>query len=646
MNKSKFDKLFEPGRIGLMELKNRIVMPPMTTLFADGNGGVTDRLIAYYTERAKGGAGLIIVEAAVVEWPRGKLVLNSLNISDEKYIPGLSQIARAVQSYGAKVGLQIAHAGRQTNLANTEGLTPVSASDFPGANFKVQGLTEDEIPIIIEKFSESARRAKKAGFDAVEIHGAHGYLIASFLSPYTNKRLDKYGGNIENRTNFAIEVVKRTREKVGTDYPLLFRISGEERVEGGLTLPDTKTIARQLELAGIDALDVSIGIRESAKWTHAPMAIPPAYQSYLAENIKQSVKIPVITIGRINDPNIAESLLESGKADFTAMGRALIADPYLPKKALSGRLNDIRKCIACCHGCIGNLLSKDWPIECDINPSVGREREFDLRKTAEAKKVLVIGGGPAGIEAAHIAAARGHKVTLCEKNKKLGGQLILAAIPPHKEEIKNYIEYLIHQIDNDDVEVHLGVDVTVELVQHEKPEAVILAVGASPFIPHIPGIEKENVITAWDILEGKVQVKGDKIIVIGGGTVGCETAEFLADRGKKVIILEMLDEIAFDMPLRPKAFMLERLDEKKVQIFTGFKASKITDKGVTATGKDKIEKLFEGDMAVFATGVISNKFLFEKLRGQIRELHVVGDCNNPGRILDAVREGAFTALQV
>lgn len=646
MVKFDFRKLFETGRIGSMELKNRIIMPPMTTMFANENGAVTDQLVHYYTERAKGGAGLIIVEAAVVEWPRGKLVLNSLNIADEKYVPQLSKLARAVKFSGSKVALQIAHCGRQTTLASTEGVQPVSASEFHGGSFTARALAEDEISSIVEKFAEGARRVKKAGFDAVEIHGAHGYLIASFLSPYTNKRSDKYGGDINSRTRFAVEIIKRVREKVGGDYPILFRLSGEERVEGGLTLNHTKVIASKLESAGVDAIDISIGLRESAKWTHAPMAISPGYQSHLAEGIKQSVKLPVITIGRINNPAIAEALLEERKADFIAMGRALIADPYLPKKTLEGKVKNIRKCIACCNGCVGNLLSRDWPIECDVNPAVGRERIFNLGRTGDARKVLVIGGGPAGIEAAHIAAVRGHKVTLYEKANRLGGQLKLAAIPPHKEEINNYLEFLEHQVDSDGVDVHLGVEATPELILQDKPDAVIVATGASPLIPSIPGIDRGNVVTAWDVLQGKSDVKGDKIIVIGGGTVGCETAEFLAERGKSITIVEMLDEIAWDMPLRPKAFLLERLVERQVKTVTGFKVSEITGQGVVASGKDRENEIFEGDMVILAVGAKPNKVLAEQLRWLFSELYVVGDCHKPRRILDAVSEGAFAALQI
>ncbi len=385
---TEFRKLFEPIQIGNIQLRNRIVMPAMGTQLASDTGAVTERLIDYHVERARGLVGLNITEVACVDSPLGKTIVNQLRIDHDRYVPGLNHLAQSIHACGGKIAVQLHHAGRQTSLAVTDGLQSVSASDVeyydrhgipPGAWVsKPRPLTIEEIEGLVEKFADSADRAKRAQMDAVEVHGAHGYLIGQFLSPYTNKRTDGYGGSLERRMRFALEILQRVREKVGAHFPVIFRISADEMIPEGLKLGEAKVICKTLENAGVDAINVSAAIYESEHWCEQPMATPRGCLTHLSAGIKEAVGVPVIAVGRINDPTLAERILQEGKADMVAMGRALLADPELPRKAREGRLEDIRKCTACNIGCIYRVGWQGLSISCQVNPSVGREREFRI----------------------------------------------------------------------------------------------------------------------------------------------------------------------------------------------------------------------------------------------------------------------------
>ncbi|MEM3726324.1 MAG: NADH:flavin oxidoreductase, partial [Candidatus Bathyarchaeia archaeon] len=396
-------KLFEPFQIGTMKLKNRIVMPPMGTNFSNEDGTVTQRLTNYHVERAKGGVGLIIVEGAYVE-PRGKGSIKQLGVDHDNKIPGLRDLVTAVKANGAKVALQLFHGGRQSH-SSIIGTQPVSASEVPCrlTGETPRALTTSEIEELVEVFAEAARRVKEAGFDAVEIHGAHGYLINQFLSPLTNKRTDKYGGDVKKRARFLLEILERIREKVGESYPVLCRINGDDYIEGGIKLEEAKIIAKMLEDGGVDALHISGGIYDSPiPVTTAPMALPHGVMVHLAAGIKKVVNVPVIAVGRLDDPKLAEEILQQGKADLVSMGRALLADPYLPKKIADGALDEINPCIAC-DECIGRLFFNE-DIACTVNAALGREEEYRIEKAKVRKRVLVVGGGPAGMEAARVSA--------------------------------------------------------------------------------------------------------------------------------------------------------------------------------------------------------------------------------------------------
>jgi 2,4-dienoyl-CoA reductase-like NADH-dependent reductase (Old Yellow Enzyme family)/thioredoxin reductase len=648
MRSAKYPKLFEAGMIGKLRVKNRVVMPPMATNFAGPFGEPTERLIKYYAERAKGGVGLIIVENVQVKYPEGKNVACQLRLDQDKYIPSYQELAEAVQAYGARIFIQIHHAGRQYHdIEGAEGVAP-SAIPCGFLQQPVRELRSEEIRDLIERFSETALRAKKAGMDGVEFHGAHGYLIGQFMSPHTNQRLDEWGGTFDRRMRFPLEIIRRTREKVGPDFPLCFRFSADEFVPGGLTLEDSKMIAQRLETAGINVLHVSAGIYESMSKILEPMHYEEGWRVYLAEAIKKVVKIPVITVGQIRTPAIAEQILKEGKADFVALGRTLIADPEWPNKAREGREQEIRKCISCNIGCIGGHVFGDLYMRCTVNPVVGHERLegwVDLKPAKKKKRVMVVGGGPGGMEAARIAALRGHEVTLYEKEKELGGQQRISSRAPGKSKLNFIREYYHHQLPKVGVKIELGKEVDGKmLIEKTKPNVVILATGAEPLLPDIPGISGKNVLMSWEVLSGKVEVSGKTVVIAGGGLVGCETALYLAEKGKKVTIVEMLEELATDMePITRFDLLTERLPKAGIQSITKRVIAEISEKGVTVLDPLGKKSLVEAENVIIALGSKSANPLEEKAREIVPEVYVIGDAKEPRQIINATFEGASVA---
>jgi 2,4-dienoyl-CoA reductase-like NADH-dependent reductase (Old Yellow Enzyme family)/thioredoxin reductase len=638
---AKLKKLFEPIKIGKLELKNRIVMPALNTKLGTEFGAVSDRMIAYFVARARGGVGLIIIENTCVDWPVGKAGTNPIRADEWKFAQGLHDLADAVHVYGARIATQLQHTGRQgSSLTSAEGQQLVAPSAIPclptGAETPRE-LAVEEIEILIGKFIMGATITKVAGFDAVEIHGAHGYLIEQFMSPYTNQRTDEYGGDLEGRMKFALKIIEGIRISVGPDFPIIYRLSGDEFVEGGLTLEDNKIIARRLEAAGVDAINVSAAIYESPPWfsrIFPTMGMPEGCNVPLAQEIKKTVKIPIIVAGKLGNPVLAEQVLKEGKADLIAMGRPLLADPELPRKAAEGRVKDIRPCIYCNEACAGNI-SRFWSIECVVNPALGREREYKIEPASVSKRVLVVGGGPAGMEAAGVAALRGHDVVLYEKERKLGGQLLAASVPQFKKPLKELAEYLKNQVRELEVKVELGEEVTPGLVRELNPDVVILATGASPLIPDISGVEGRNVVTAVQILQGKKEA-GEKVVIIGGGQVGSELALFLAEQGKKVSIVEILYGISLDMNLFSRFYLLDKLAELGVEVLANTTAKEITDKGVIALDTEGNRQSIKADTVVLATGFRSNNGLGKKLKGKVTELYTIGDCASLGKVWGAI----------
>jgi NADPH-dependent 2,4-dienoyl-CoA reductase/sulfur reductase-like enzyme len=510
----------------------------------------------------------------------------------------------------------------------------------------VRALITPEIWDLVERFSETALRAMKAGMDGVEIHGAHGYLIGQFMSPHTNQRMDKWGGSLERRMKFPLEIIRKIREKVGSDFPLSFRFSADEFVPKGITLEDSKEIARMLEAAGIDVLDVSAGIYESMPRFIEPMRFEEGWRVYLAEEIKKAVNIPVITVGQIRSPGVAERILKENKADFVAVGRTLIADPEWPKKAEEGRDEEIRKCISCNVGCIGHVFG-DLYMRCAVNPVVGRERLYGwvhLEPAEIRKKVMVVGGGPGGMEAARVASMRHHHVTLYEKENELGGQLRIGSLSPGKDKLNFVKDYYSRQLAKVGVGVELGKEVDERLIRDVRPDALIIATGSEQLLPDIPGISGKNALMSWDVLSRKTDVPGETVVVAGGGMVGCETALYLAGQGKKVTIIEMLEELAGDMePITRLDLLTEQLPETGVKSMTGKAITEISEEGAVIADARGRKSLVKAENVVVAIGSKSVNLLEENARNIVSEVYVIGDSLKPRQIINATFEGANIA---
>jgi len=626
-----------------MELRNRIVMPPMVTQYGSGEGYVTARSRNYYAARARGGVGLIIVEATYVDKP-GQAFANQLAISDDKFIPGLSSLVQAIHKEGAKAAIQLHHGGRLAKSA-LNGRQPVAPSPVASSEGELpKELSVEEIGKIVSKFADASVRAEKAGFDGVEIHGAHGYLIDQFLSPSSNKRRDSYGGDLGNRARFLIEILRAVNERIGKDFPVWCRINGQEYgVADGTTLEESKQIARMAQDAG------SVAIHVSATGPQSPVALTsptfvPAVIADLAGEIKKVVRVPVIAVGRIT-PEAGERILAEGEADLIAIGKGLLADPNLPNKWFSGRFQDITPCIVC-MGCRDDLRSPAvLGIRCEVNAALGKEEEYQIFRAKKSRKILVIGGGPAGMEAARVAGLRGHQVILYEKRSRLGGQLIQATIPPHKDRIEPLIQYLQTQLKELGVRIELGKEATAATVEEIKPEVVVCATGIRAMVPEIPGLSQGHVVQAGDVLEGNVEV-GKRVVVMGGELVGCETAEFLAEKGKKVTVTRRGSEMVLKVGAVLRPFFLGRLLEKGVTLLTDIRYNEVTPQGLVVTTKDDKRKVIEADTIVLAVGSIPDRELYQEIKGNVPETYLAGDCVEPRKIRDAIGDGYRIALKI
>ena len=627
--------------MGRLRLKNRIIMAPIDTNLADEDGKVTDALLAFYKRRASGGAGMLIVENSQVDFPLGKNTGRQLSIHDYDKVAGLSKLSQTIHQGKALAAIQIHHAGRQTTLEVTGGKTPVAPSAIPCGHLQtpVRGLTIQRIEEIIHKFVEAAERGKKAGFDLIEIHGAHGYLIGEFLSPHTNRRTDQYGGSFQGRIRFALNIIKGIKEALGKDFPISFRFSADEFIPGGVTLDEGVKIAQTLEQSGIDVLHVSAGIYESLPTLLEPMSYAQGWRCYLAAEVKKAVKIPVITVGVIREPFFAEEIMAEGKADFVAIGRGLVADPEWPRKAEQGRVSEIQRCIGCNIGCLKERLTK--AIQCSVNPETGREQNYRKKPLIGRKRrITIVGGGPAGLEAARVAALRGCEVILHEKSDRLGGQMRLACLPPGKDKIAWTIEYYEHQMKILEVDVRLSQEASIDRLLDTSADILIIATGSSPKKPVASG-KRIPFFSADDVFLSRELPNSGKVAVIGGGGIGCETAMYLQSKGMQVSIIERLEDIALDVEQITAWDLKERMGKAGIEVlvhckFMGFKGDTL----IVKREGEAIEK-FSFDLIIWATGRTPNRGLVEEIerRSFQGRAHVIGDAKSVGMIHNAIHDG-------
>ena len=636
--------LFTPHKIGKCEIPNRLVVPPMVVNMIHDAGKASEQFIKYHEEKAKGGWGLIITEDyRVSEHAGGYPYIGGL--WDESQIPSHKAFTDVIHKYESKVFCQIYHAGRQANRNINGGVQPVSPSPIPCPwNKEIpRELEIDEIQQIVKDFGTTALNVVKAGFDGVEIHAAHGYLIHQFLSPNSNKRIDEYGGTYKNRTRFLKEVLESVRNAVGPDFPVQVRISAAEFAEGGRTLFESHQIFRDIEKWGADSIHVTYGMYGTRS---SVGSVSSFYQSHgwnvdLAAEVKKLVSIPVITVGRIYDPIMADEIIASGKADFIAMGRQSLVDPHYPEKIKSGNWDDARQCIGCLQGCTASTY-QGVPVYCLVNPELGYEFETDYSKADIRKKVFVAGGGVAGMEAARGAAIKGHEVHLYESDRQMGGQFVSASYPPFKGEFATYPAWLLRQLQKLDVKIHKSTMLTKEIVVEEKPDKVIIATGAKPVIPEIPGVDLPNVVLAEDVLRGRSDT-GLSVLIAGGGMIGSETASYLATQCKASVgIVEMRPDIGMDMEAGIRDDLKDVLNKFFVKIMTDTTVESITDKGALLKHRD-CEWFYPCDTIVLAIGTESYAPLATELKG-ICETVTVGDAKEARKALQATREGFVAGM--
>lgn len=640
-----FERLLEENYIGTMKLKNRMIVPAMSTRFVGDDGKATEQFIAYHETRAKGGWALLITENIVID--KGVGAKKELpGLWEDEQIEGYKKLTERIHRADGRICAQIYHAGRNTHsgITGVHNVAPSPICDPSNREIPYE-LSVEEIKSIEEKFANAALRAKKAGFDAVELHGAHGYLIAQFLSPYSNKRCDMYGGSLENRARFAIEIVRAVREKVGEDYPLIFRISGTEFIPQGMNIEHAKAICMLLKQAGVDAINCSQSSPATAYNTVPSFYVSNGAFVELASEIKKVVNVPVITVGRINSPHMAEEILESGKADIIAMGRASVADPELPHKVEQGDTEAILTCIGCCQGCLGNTIKKK-SLTCLVNPFAGKETLYSPQsKTAKPKKVFVIGGGISGCEAAIVSAMKGHTVTLVEKTDRLGGQWIAASMPNHKSEFTSFIGWQKLQLERLGVKVILKTSVTREMIVSELPDVIFNATGSQPIMFNLEGIENIETVTAHEILLGKKSF-GKHPLIIGGGMVGAETAEYIARYGVPVELVEMRDGVAVDCEPGPKYFLMKSLKELNVNLHTSAKTKRIEGNAVIIEKNNSEQRIEDVDQIIFAVGVRSNQEINSVLDGIDVDIIHIGDVASTKNGLANVQEAFYEAQKI
>ncbi|MFO0793281.1 MAG: FAD-dependent oxidoreductase [Candidatus Brocadiaceae bacterium] len=638
-----FPKLFSPFKIGTLTIKNRMVMPPMETHLCNAEGFVTEEIIAYYKERTLGGVGYITVENTAVE-PAGRVNAGMLCIYDDKFITGLKKLTDCIHDAGGKIVIQLSHAGKEA-LPYYTNLEPVAPSAIPSPLTKQvpRELTVAEIKSLVTKFAEGAERAVKAGFDGVEIHMAHGYLVNQFLSPESNTRTDDYGGDTTRRSRFAREIVENIRKSTPKDYPIICRMSADEYTDTGIKLPEGKEIAKILEKAGASALHVSACNYASALYNIPCYYLEEGCFAHLAGGVKSVVKIPVLTVGRISDPQMAENILQQNKADLIALGRTLIADPQFPNKVKEGRLDDIRICLSC-NRCIESISDKK--LVCTVNPYVGKEGTAHLQKPERPKKILVVGGGPAGLSAAQVLSSRGHSVTLWEKDAQPGGSFRYASLAPRKEPMKKFLDYLINQVKKTNTVIQLNKEADEATIKQFNADAVVLAHGAKHIFLGIKGAQESGALSVRNAFSAADSL-GNNIAIVGGGPEGCELADFLISRGKKITLIEMRRVLALELAAHPRYHISERLKKMGAQLHINTKVNEIGRNYIIISRRREPDQKLDGfDNIVIPTLHQPNDTLAASLRDAVPEVYTIGDAVEGRTVLEAVAEGVEIGLKI